>query len=93
MRVAFSRDVLKPHEPGNNMVARELKSLAGVKYVSIKTDEIDNVTTSVFITVEGTEEISLDQIREKLEDLNCALHSVDRVQVYDDDWFYHDPKE
>jgi hypothetical protein len=93
MRVAFSLDVLKPHEPGNNMVAREIKKLDGVKYVSIKTDEIDNVTTSVFITVEGTEEISLDQIREKLEDLNCALHSVDRVQVYDDDWLSHDPKE
>ncbi len=93
MRVAFSLDVLKPHEPGNNLVARELKSLTGVKYVSIKTDEIDNVTTSVFITVEGTEKVSLEQIKEKLEDMNCALHSVDRVQVYDDDWFCHDRKE
>ena len=93
MRVAFSLDVLKPHEPDNNLVARELKSLIGVKYVSIKTDEIDNVTTSVFITVEGNESVSLEQIREKLEDLNCALHSVDRVQVYDDDWFCHDHKD
>jgi hypothetical protein len=93
MRVSFSLDVLKPHEPDNNLVARELKNLTGVKFVSIKTDEIDNVTTSVFVTVEGTEAVSLEQIRDKLEDLNCALHSVDRVQVYDDDWYPHEVKE
>ncbi|MHA1535750.1 MAG: DUF211 domain-containing protein [Promethearchaeota archaeon] len=47
----------------------------------MKTDEIDQKTTSIFITIKGTEELSLESIKEKLESMNCALHSVDRVQI------------
>ena len=86
MKVIYNLDVLKPHEPGNDLLARTLKEIAGVKCVAIKVDEIDNVTTSVFITVHGTEELTIDKIKVKLDEMNCALHSVDSVRVYDDDW-------
>ena len=86
MRVAYNLDVLKPHEPGNDLLARTLKQIPGVKYVAIKVDEIDNVTTSVFITLHGTGELTIENIKVKLDEMNCALHSVDSVQVYDDDW-------
>ncbi|MBY9012422.1 MAG: DUF211 domain-containing protein [Candidatus Lokiarchaeota archaeon] len=80
-RIEFDLDVLKPHNPSNYGVAQALEEIPGVLFVSIKTDEIDQKTTSVFITIKGTHELTLEAIKEKLETMNCALHSVDRVQI------------
>ncbi len=80
-RIEFDLDVLKPHIPSNYSVAQALEEIPGVSFVQIKTDEIDQKTTSVFITIKGTEDLSLEAIKEKLETMNCALHSVDRVQI------------
>lgn len=77
----FDLDVLKPHFPTSESVARTLEKLKGVRFVSIKVDEIDQKTTSIFVTIKGTGEMSLDEITETLEKMNCAVHSVDRVQV------------
>ena len=80
-RIEFDLDVLKPHVPSNYVVAQALEDIPGVKFIQIKTDEIDQKTTSVFMTIKGTNELSLEAIKEKLESMNCALHSVDRVQI------------
>lgn len=80
-RIEFDLDVLKPHNPSNYGVAQALEEIPGVLFISIKTDEIDQKTTSVFITIKGTHELTLEAIKEKLETMNCALHSVDRVQI------------
>jgi hypothetical protein len=80
-RIEFDLDVLKPHIPSNYAVAQALEEIPSVKFIQIKTDEIDQKTTSVFITIKGTDELSLEAIKEKLESMNCALHSVDRVQI------------
>ena len=80
-RIEFDLDVLKPHVPSNYGVAQALEEIPGIKFIQIKTDEIDQKTTSVFITIKGTDELSLEAIKEKLESMNCALHSVDRVQI------------
>lgn len=80
-RIEFDLDVLKPHIPSNYGVAQVLNKIPGVLFVQIKTDEIDQKTTSVFITIQGTDELSLEAIKEALESMNCALHSVDRVQI------------
>jgi hypothetical protein len=53
----------------------------GVTYVQIKTDEIDQKTTSIFLTIKGTEDLTLDSIKDILESMNCALHSVDEVII------------
>ena len=79
--IEFDLDVLKPHVPSNYGVAQALKEIPGVLFIQIKTDEIDQKTTSVFITIKGTEDLALEAIKEKLETMNCALHSVDRVQI------------
>ncbi|MHA1195636.1 MAG: DUF211 domain-containing protein [Promethearchaeota archaeon] len=79
--IEFDLDVLKPHQPSNYELARALERIPGLTFVQIKTDEIDDRTTSIFINIKGTEELSLDLIKETLEDMNCALHSVDRVQI------------
>jgi hypothetical protein len=83
MRVEFDLDILKPHNPSNWDVALALKEIPGVTYVQIKTDEIDQKTTSIFLNIKCSHEVGLNSIKEKLEDMNCALHSVDRVQIED----------
>ncbi|MFW9951276.1 MAG: DUF211 domain-containing protein [Candidatus Thorarchaeota archaeon] len=80
-KIEFDLDVLKPHLPSNFELAKALKSLPGILYVSIKTEEIDNVTTSVTINIRGNDDLELESIQECLEDMNCALHSVDRVII------------
>ncbi len=80
-RKEFDLDVLKPHVPSNYELAQVLAETPGVTFIQIKTDEIDQKTTSVFITIKGTDELTLETIKEKLESMNCALHSVDRVQI------------
>jgi hypothetical protein len=81
MRIEYDLDILKPHQPDNDELAKALDGIPGVNFVQIKTEEIDNKTTSIFVTIKGTGELSLNAIKETLEDMNCALHSVDRVQI------------
>ncbi len=81
MIIEYQLDILKPHQPSNDILARTLAGLEGINYVAIKTDEIDQHTTSVFITIKGNGDISLDGIKKALEENNCALHSVDSVIV------------
>ena len=86
MKVEYNLDVLKPHQPPNDMLAHSLKSVKGAKYVSIKIDEIDEKTTSIFIKIMGTEELTVENIKGELANYNCSLHSLDEVIFMDDDW-------
>ncbi len=86
MIIEYTLDVLKPHHPSNDLLARTLKDLRGVKSVTVKTDEIDQKTTSIYVNIKGTAEMSLDAITQTLEELNCSLHSVDEVKVEDKNW-------
>ena len=81
MNITFKLDVLKPHSPDNELIGRTLMNAKGVSYVQIKTDEIDQKTTSIFLTVKGTEVVTLDSIKDILDSMNCALHSVDEVII------------
>ncbi|MBD3340904.1 MAG: hypothetical protein GF353_17480 [Candidatus Lokiarchaeota archaeon] len=81
MNIEYFLDVLKPHHPSNDLLARTLSQLTGVTYVRVKVDEIDQRTTSIFITIRGTEEMSLEKITQTLEEYNCSLHSVDTVSI------------
>ena len=81
MNITFKLDILKPHSPDNELIGRTLMNTEGVSYVQIKTDEIDQKTTSIFLTIKGTEALTLDSIKEILESMNCALHSVDEVII------------
>jgi len=81
MKVEYTLDVLKPHQPSIDMLARNLEKLTGVKSVEIKVEEIDQKTTSVTIIIAGSGDVSLDEITQHLAANNCALHSVDRITV------------
>jgi hypothetical protein len=78
MKVEYYLDILKPHQPGVDLVARTLMKIEGVTKVRIKVDELDQRTASLHMNIEGTN-LSLDKVTEVLETMNCALHSVDEV--------------
>lgn len=80
MRVIFLLDILKPHQPGLDLLARTLMGIDGVTKVGVKVDELDQKTASLHINIEGIN-ISLDEITDVLDSLNCALHSVDMVEM------------
>ncbi|MBD3193565.1 MAG: hypothetical protein GF317_00815 [Candidatus Lokiarchaeota archaeon] len=73
-------DVLKPHRPSSTLVAKTLLELEGVRTVRVSVDELDQKTASLHIKVEGTD-VEIEEISRTLEELNCALHSVDEVMV------------
>jgi hypothetical protein len=52
----------------------------GIDKVIVKVDELDQKTASLHIKIEGWD-IDIDTISAKLEELNCALHSVDEVVI------------
>ncbi len=84
MKVRYYLDVLKAYEPGVDVVARNLLKINGVTKVHIKVDELDQKTASLYINIEGTN-ITLDEIIEILDSMNCALHSVDKVDIEKED--------
>ena len=71
-------DILKPHQPGVDLVARTLMKINGVTSVRIKVEELDSKTASCIIKIAGTN-LSLENVTDELASLNCALHSVDEV--------------
>jgi len=79
--VGYKLDILKPHQPSNDLLARTLVDLPGAQEVKIKVDEIDQKTTSIYLNIEGTEELTIELIEQKLDELSCSLHSVDEVLI------------
>ena len=80
MRVKFFLDILKPHQPDSDLVARTLMDIGGVTKVNIGVDELDQKTASLHITIEGIN-LTLEEVTEVLASMNCALHSVDMVEM------------
>jgi len=80
MKVEYYLDILKPHQPGLDLLARTLMGIDGVNKVRVKVDELDQKTASLHINVEGIN-ISLEEITNVLDSMNCALHSVDLVEM------------
>jgi hypothetical protein len=78
MKVEYYLDILKPHQPGIDLLARTLMKINGVTKVRVKVDELDQKTASLHMNIEGVN-VALDEITEVLGSMNCALHSVDEV--------------
>ena len=80
MRFEYDLDVLKPHSPSADYVARALMEVDGVIDVKVKLDELDQKTASLHVHITGND-ISLEAITEKMTSLNCAIHSVDEISI------------
>ncbi|TFF88417.1 MAG: hypothetical protein EU549_03055 [Promethearchaeota archaeon] len=70
-------DVLKPHQPRIHELATQVSALEGVEGINITLMEVDADTESVTVTLEGR--FTFDEIKEKLEEWNCSIHSIDQV--------------
>jgi hypothetical protein len=71
-------DVLKPHNPGIVELSKQLSELDGVEGVNIVTYEIDQKVENVKIILGGNN-INFEEVKNKLESLGAAIHSVDEV--------------
>lgn len=72
-------DVLKPlREPSIVDVAVELSKVPGVEGVNITVNEVDVETLSLTVVVEG-DGIDFEKVKEVLENVGAAIHSVDQV--------------
>jgi len=59
MRFEYDLDVLKPHSPGIDYVARAIMEVEGVLNVKVKLDELDQKTASLHIKISGVD-VSLE---------------------------------
>ncbi len=73
-------DVLVPHEPHILDFAERLSALKQVDGVTIQVLEIDEMTKSIEITIEG-QALVYDDIRRVIEELGGSVHSIDRVSA------------
>ncbi|MHA1301553.1 MAG: DUF211 domain-containing protein [Candidatus Helarchaeota archaeon] len=71
-------DVLKPHNPNLPYLANQIAKIPGINGVNISLMEIDKETESIKLTIEG-DNLIFEELKEKLEEWNCAIHSVDQV--------------
>lgn len=71
-------DVLIPHQPEIMNYAERLCNIENIEQVIIHLDEVDDRTKSVHITIEG-EHLSLEDIRDGIEELGGSIHSIDEV--------------
>ena len=78
MKIEYYLDILKPHQPGVDLVARTLMAIDGVTKVSIKVDELDQKTASLHINIEGIN-LSLESITDVLGSMNCAFIALMRL--------------
>lgn len=72
-------DVLKPlKEPSLVDMALELTKAKGVEAVNITVNEVDVETVSLTVVIEGSD-IDFEEVKNMLEEIGAAIHSVDQV--------------
>jgi len=76
-------DVLKPHEPSLTDFATKLCTLKNVKKVDISLVEIDELTESLKVIIEGSG-IDFKALKDHVNDIGGVIHSVDQVIVEKD---------
>lgn len=71
-------DVLKPHDPDVVTFTTQIADLEEIDATTATVVEVDEDVKTLRVTLEG-EDLSLEAIREEVEDLSASIHSVDQV--------------
>ncbi|MGB9749024.1 MAG: DUF211 domain-containing protein [Candidatus Woesearchaeota archaeon] len=71
-------DVLKPHNPSLIEFATVINSIKEVKIVNVIVRETDRETETIKLTLQGFD-LNIDEIRQAVENLGAAIHSIDEV--------------
>jgi hypothetical protein len=73
-------DVLKPHNPNTIEISQKLSQVKGVNFVNSISEEVDQDTESIRITIEGNN-LNFSELKKIIEDCGGAVHSIDEVTV------------
>ncbi|WP_163339782.1 DUF211 domain-containing protein [Desulfopila sp. IMCC35008] len=74
-------DVLKPHKPNALDFSTALAALGDDYRVTTTVTEVDRVTESTIVTIEGNN-LCFDDIKSTIEQLGASIHSIDEVEVH-----------
>ena len=75
-------DILKPHQPSIIVLAHAIAEL-GVSQVQVNVIEMDEMTETVTLIVEGPA-LDFDDLAAAIKDFGASLHSIDGVVVTGD---------
>ncbi len=73
-------DVLKPHSPNMQEIAKQLADLDGVDGVDMSLIEMDQKVENVKITCEG-DSIDYERVEEIIQINGATIHSLDKISV------------
>lgn len=73
-------DVLKPHQPNAIDFATSLAKLATDCRVKLTVSEVDKMTESIILEVEGSD-LQFEDLNEKIKKMGASVHSIDEVEV------------
>lgn len=73
-------DVLKPHNPNALEFAQAIASLAEGYRVDIRVLEVDEMTETLLVSIEG-EQLDFERINATISENGASLHSIDEVSV------------
>lgn len=77
-------DVLKPHSPTSLDLAKALGEISPGYQVSLRVEEVDEKTETICLEI-SAEAIDFDAVEEVIGRMGAALHSIDEVDVENDD--------
>ena len=77
-------DILKPHDPDVVEFAAHLAAIAPGLHVSLDVIEVDDKTQTIEVVVNG-QAIELPPLLEAVSAMGASLHSVDGVDIVNDD--------
>jgi hypothetical protein len=73
-------DVLKPHSPNMQEIAKQLADLDGVDGVDMSLIEMDQKVENVKITCEG-DSVDYEKVEEIIKANGATIHSLDKISV------------
>ena len=77
-------DILKPHDPDVVEFARHLAGIAPGLQVSLDVLEVDDKTQTIAVALQGAD-IDLPPLVEAVATMGASLHSIDQVDIVNDD--------
>ncbi|AFZ72723.1 DUF211 domain-containing protein [Natronobacterium gregoryi] len=82
-------DVLKPHDPSVVTFTTQLGDLECADAATATVVEVDETVKTLRVTLEG-DDLSLEAVREEIQDLSASVHSIDQVacgeRTVEDPW-------
>lgn len=74
-------DVLKPHKPNALDFSIALASLGADYQITTTVTEVDKVTESTIVIIEGNS-LNFEDIKNTIEQMGASIHSIDEVVVH-----------